>query len=749
MKLNFVGKSVTRTDVVNKVTGSLKYVLDQEMQGMLYGKFLRSECARAKIININVSSAKEISGVFDVITANDLPQPVPRFGSFKDDQPLLADREILYHGEPIAIVLAISEEIANKALSYIKVEYEELPSICTIDDALKPDAPLVNDECVKNNSNIGGEWNYHWGDVEAVKSNSYLSIKNEYYFPMVHHLPIEPYSCISYPEGEGVVIKSPIQHPFILRLAVAKALKLKFSQVRVIANSIGGGFGGKGYPKIEPLAAYLALRTGRPIKITLSMSEGFFSARRVSAKVKIQTGFKRDGSIEYQEISSNCLMGAYADCALKIASKASYTSCGAYRTPNAQIYCNAIYSNTVPGTAFRGFGLPQLMWALESQMNEASRELKINPLEIRLRNLPAKGETLIPGDSPVDGEWAEGLRKAAEAISWGYPKERNIGRGIAIGIKSPIPAAVSQAIVKLHHDSSVTVSIGTTEMGQGAITVMGQIVAELLDLPMNHISIVMGDTAVSPYDTSTASSRSTVSMGNAVISACQDIKKQLKDAMYSLYTQEPKNEVIVANGFVTGYGRKISYSDLIKEYYWPSLGELVGQGIYQGKQKDINHPLGGLADFWEIVFTGVEARIDPEVGKIYIKKLVNVSDIGKVINPLQAEVQEQGAAIMGIGSAVMEQMIYDSSSSKLLNGSVLDYRIPTSMDIPQEFKGIFIENQDGPGPFGSKGMGESGIMAVAPAIAGAVFDAVGITLRELPLTPERIWQELNTTRKKA
>lgn len=739
MSLKFVGQSIPRKDGLNKVTGSLDFVLDQKLPGMLVGKLLRSDVGRAKIHHIDVSLARSIPGVFDVLSAKDFAQPVPRFGPFIVDQPLLADKEIRYHGEPIAVVLAESEEIANTGLSLIKTEYEELPPVCTIEDALKSNAPLVNDECIKKGSNICDEWNYHWGDIDAIKKDSFLNIENEYYFPMVHHLPVEPYSCIAYPENEGLVIRSPIQHPFILRRVVTKALNLALSQVRVISNPIGGGFGGKGYPKTEPLAAFLALRTGRPIKIIQSMNEGFFSARRVAVRVKICTGFEQDGSIKFQDIDTDFLIGAYADASTRVASKASYTACGPYRTPHARIHCSAVYSNTVPSTAFRGFGMPQLSWAVESQMNEASKLLGLNPLDIRLRNLPAKGEILIPGDIPVDGEWEQGLRKAAEMIGWGNPKEKNTGRGIAIGIKSPIPASVSQAIVRLHADGSVTVSVGTSEMGQGAKTVLGQIAAEVLDLPFHCISVIMGDTAAAPFDTATASSRSTVSMGNAVTFACQDIKNQLIEAWHSLYAKDLTAEVAVSNGFVTGYGKSISYSELLSEYLGINLGEIVGRGTYKGI-KVAGHPLGGLADFWEIVFTGAEVKVDPETGKISIKKLVNVSDVGQVINPLQAEVQEAGAAIMGIGHTLMEQMIYNKTSAKLLNGSVLDYRIPTIMDIPNEFAGMFIENQDGPGPFGSKGLGEGGIIAIAPAVASAVDEAIGISFKELPLSSERIWR---------
>lgn len=747
MSLQYVGKDVQRIDALRKVCGDLDFVIDKKMAGMLFGKILRAEHAHARILKIDTSAAINLPGVYDIISAEQLPQPVPRFGSIKNDQPLLADKVTRYHGEPVAIVLADSEETAKRALKLVKVEYKKMEAVSNIEDALKQEAPLVNEACEESGSNIYGHWHFDWGDVESERANAHYKLENVYHFPMTHHFPIEPYSFIAYPEDEGVAISSPIQHPFILRRVAAQALNLNLSQVRVTSNPIGGGFGGKGYPKIEPLAAYLALKTKQPVKIVLSLDEGFFSARRSSARVKINTGFNKDGTILYQDIESDFLIGAYADTAPRVAEKSSYLACGPYRTPNAKIRCRAVHSNTVPSTAFRGFGMPQLIWALESQMNEASKALHLDELEIRLRNLPEKGQVLIPGDTPVDGEWADGIRKAAQLIGWGTEKGKNVGRGISIGIKSPIPASVSNAIVKLHPDASVTVSVGTTEMGQGARTVITQIAADTLGVPIESIKVVMGDTAAVPFDTSTAASRSTVSMGNAVVNACKDITQQLQEAMEELYGGQDDGgvqPVSISDGNITGFGKTIAIADLLKDYIGPNLGELIGKGTYRGK-KAPNLPIGGFTDFWEMVFTGVELSVDPLDGKIQLQKMVNVSDIGCVINPLQAEAQEEGAAIMGIGHTLMEQMVY-SDSSNLRNGGALDYRIPTSMDLPVEFKSSFMENKDGPGPYGSKGLGESGIIAVAPAVAGAVSDAVGINIRELPLTSERVWESIQKSK---
>lgn len=740
MSFQYIGKSVERIDIRSKVTGATRYADDITMQGMLYGALLRSEYAHAFIKHIDTAQAKSIPGVVDVVTANDMLPNVPLFGSVTSDQPILASNKVRYHGEPIAVVLATDKATAALAVKQIKVDYEELPHVCTVEEALKADAPVIHAE-MDLSSNVHSTLNYGWGDVDKGKSCCANIITNEYEFPMIHQSMIEPYCVIAYPEGEGVVIKSPIQHPFILQRVVAAALGMSISQVRIVPTNLGGGFGGKGYAKYEPLAAYLAIRTGQPVKLAFTMEDDFYTARRLSAHVNITTGFDTDGHIVFQDIIADYLIGAYADCSPRVVAKAAYLGCcGPYRTPNAKMVAKVIYSNTVPSTAMRGFGMPQIVWAIESQMNEASRLLGIDTLEIRLRNLPDKGDILVPKDSPVDGEWKQGLKLAAELVGWKNEKQPNTGRGIAIGIKNPIPCSVSNAIVKIHADASVTVAVGTTEMGQGARTVMSQIAAELLGVPIKRINVIMGDTAAVPFDFCTAASRSTVSMGNAVTFACQDIINQFTYMACELNLIEKGENVKFNGGLVRQNGQVIPYSDLMHKYFGFTQEEVFAKGTFRG-EKDEESILGGLTDFWEIIFSAAEVKVDTETGKIQVTKLVGVGDPGKVINPLQAKGQEEGGAIMAMGHTLMEQMIY-GTDGRLKNGGPLDYRIPTAMDIPLEMKCAFIENQDGAGPFGSKGMGESGVISPAPAIADAVCDAIGIKIKSLPLTPEKVWKAI-------
>ena len=345
----------------------------------------------------------------------------------------------------------------------------------------------------------------------------------------------------------------------------------------------------------------------------------------------------------------------------------------------------------------------------------------------------------MPGDTPADGDWREGLKKAAAMVGWGEAKQSNIGRGIAIGVKNPIPASVSNAVVKLRADGSVTVAVGTTEMGQGARTTFTQIAAEVLKVPVEQIKVIMGDTAIAPFDLATAGSRSKVTMGSAVMAACEDLLIQLRTIARELGVIDGDEDAELVNGTIRCGRYPISYGELLRQHLGSSQDEIAGQGMFQGK-KDSRHPLGGLSDFWEVIFTSAEVEVNRATGRVAVRKLVSVSELGLAINPLQAEAQEEGSLIMGLGHTLMEEMVYDERG-KLLNAGPLDYRIPTAMDIPI-IETHLIENRDGPGPFGAKGIGEGPVIAVAPAIADAVYDAVGVVIKDLPLTPERVWKAL-------
>jgi CO/xanthine dehydrogenase Mo-binding subunit len=729
--MTVIGSSLPRLGGVERVTGAQQYAADIRLDHVLHVRLLSLLPAHTRIKSVYTDEAVTVPGVRGVFTANELPQPVPRYGPVYADRPMLATSETKFSGEPVAAIVAETDDAVRRAARLVRIDFEELPAVLSVDAALTPSAPLVQEPFLRPGdplarTNTLHQWEFGWGNVEGAAAD--LIVENDYAFPMVTHFAIEPHAFLAAPDANGVTVWSPTQHPFVLQRVVAAALSWPIARIRIVAPDPGGGFGGKGWPKVEPLLAWLALKLGRPVRLVLSLEETFQAARRTSARIHARTGFARDGRIVFQQIEANFLLGAYADIGARVVSKASYSACGPYRTPHARIIARALLSHTTPSTAFRGFGTPQASWAVESQLNEAAVKLDIDPVEIRRRNLPAKGEAFNPHDTPADGDWDAALTAAAAAIKWDAPVAKNRGRGISLGLKSSSTASRSEAIVRLHYDGSASVLCGTSDMGQGARTVLMQIAAHELNIAPDRVAVVMGDTSVVPFDSSTSASRSTVFMGNAVINACDSIKAQLR----------------AIAGETSGVANDVPIAELLKRHFGPPRGELIGVGE-AGNAYDPAHPLGGRAAFWELMCAACEAEVDMETGVTTIHKLVLVSDVGKALNPLQVEAQDEGAAVMGLGHTLMEQLVL-GKDGRILNLGSLDYRIPSIEDVPLELHSEFIENQDGPGPYGAKGAGEGGTLAVAAAAGAAINQAAGVNIRDLPLTPEKIWRAITDVR---
>ena len=746
--MDIVGKPINRAGGKERVLGTQVYVGDIKLPNMLHVKLVTLDCAHARIISIDTSGAEKIKGVHGVYSAKDIPNPVPRFGPKYNDRPLLALDTTQYHGEPVAMVIAGTELSAAEAVSCVKVEYEELPAVFSVAHALDPSAELVQDPSIRaegpfKDTNILDEWNFGWGDVTNTQAE--LVIENNYTFPMVTQFAIEPFAYIAEPTKDGISVYSATQNPFQLQQVIAGVLDLPIARIRIIAPDPGGAFGGKQHAKFEPVLAYFARKLGRTLRLELSLEESFQAVRRASAEINVRSGLRKDGTIIFQDIKSNYLIGAYADIAPRVVSKANYLAAGPYKVPNARIRARAVLSHTVPSTAFRGFGVPQINWAVESQIDTAAKLLGIDRVQIRLKNLPAPGEKFLPEDLSADGNWAEVLRNAADAIGWNKPLAVGHGRGIAMGIKSGATTAASYSIVRLHMDGSATLFTGTSDMGQGARTIFCQFISEELHVPMEKIVIVMGDTSVVPFDLQTSASRSTVFMGTAIINACKDIKRQLKNMATELYGVDAGN-ILESSGVFHLPDKEITFEHLLQKRFKDVKGEIIGVGSARSEVID-GHPLRGNASFYELVASAVELEIDEETGEAQILKLIIAGDVGKAINSQHVEMQDEGAAVMGLGHTLMEQCILDSNG-RIMNLGALDYRIPTIKDVPIQLGSIHIENGDGPGPYGAKGCAESGILAVSPSIAGAVEEAAGIRIRELPLTPERIWTEINKTKGK-
>ena len=737
-----VGDSPARVGGIDRVTGRQAYVADIRLERVLHAKLVTVDAARARINHIDTSAALAVPGVRLAMSAADLPQPVPRFGPQFRDRPVIAVGETHYHGEPVVAIAAETLDAAEEAAALVRIDYEALPAVVTIADALAPGAPLVQDPTLRSgdafaSTNILREHHYGWGDVDATSAD--VVVEGTYRFPMVTQFAIEPHVFMAAPDGDGIAVWSSIQHPNWLQRVVAGVLGMPLSKVRIFAPDPGGGFGGKQHAKYEPLIAFMALRAGRPVRLVLTLEETFQAVRRGASEIRVRTGFRGDGTLAFRDVEANYLIGAYADIADRTVAKGSYTSGGPYLTPSMRIVARSVLSHTTPSTAFRGFGNPQQIWAVESNMDEAAVALGIDPLELRLRNLAKPGDAFIPGDTPADGDWAVTVRRAAELIGWGSPVPPGRGRGIAVGLKSGPTTGLSYATVRLLADGSVIVHAGTSDMGQGARTIFAQIAAQELGAPLDWVTVVMGDTAVVPYDQQTSASRSSVLMGTAVLNGCRAVQAKLRTMAARLESVDEAG-IAVDRGEVRIGDRVLPIRDVLVRGLAPLGGEVIGIGEMR-KEAQPDHPLGGTAAFFEFNCTAVEVEVDRETGDVVVARHVTVSDVGKALHPGQVRGQDEGAAVMGLGHTFMEQILLDDEG-RIRNLGAIDYRIPTSMDLPLRMESASVEHADGPGPYGSKGMSEGALLCVAPAVAAAVRDATGVVIRDLPLSPERVWRAL-------
>ncbi len=756
--LRIAGTPAPRLDGIEKVTGKAIYTGDIELPGMAFAKILRSPLPHARLIHIDASKAEGLSGVFTILTLNDLAGLNYQYGATYKDQSIVAVEKVRYAGDPVAAVLAVDEATAEEALALIDVEYEELPAVTNIEEAIAPGAPLVHEtESVKTElrgsrygapekfkgTNVCYHFGYSRGDAaEGFKKSDYV-FEDTFRFPKVQHYSLEPHVSIAHFEQDRLTVLSSCQDPFTLRDHLAEIFNLPLSRVRVIVPYVGGGYGGKLYVKTEPIAAALSWKTRRPVKLALSVGESFKTITRHPARVRIKTGVTREGRLTARECEIYMDTGAYADAGPRVTQKAGYRSLGPYRIPQVKIDAYSVYTNTVPAGAFRGFGAVQVTWAYESQMDLIAERLGMDPLEIRLKNLLKKGEAYTAGDTPVDCDLKEGLLKVAQALKWTRkPSKPYTGKGLSCCVKDAGGTyKIAGATVKMSSDGSATLLTGTVEIGQGSRTALSQVVAEELALDLDQISVAQLDTDVTPYDVSTSASSSMTVMGLSVQRAAQDVKRQLLRAAAKILGERADRLTLKDGKVHARKGQGISYSKVIAGCFGSRAGEIIGKGIYQDK-KSKKAVLGSPTTFWEVGWGGAEVEVDPDTGVIRILKYISVADVGKAINPLQCLGQDEGAVLFGLGHTLLEEMVYEEG--QLLNPNLIDYRVPTFRHLPEEFSSTLIENGNGPGPFGSKGMGEGGLLPVASAIASAVSNAVGVRFYDLPLTPSKVWRALQS-----
>ncbi|HEY3154312.1 MAG TPA: xanthine dehydrogenase family protein molybdopterin-binding subunit, partial [Candidatus Binatia bacterium] len=704
------GTDAHRVDGVEKVTGKAIYTSDIQLPGMAHAKILRSPIAHAMLTKVDASKAREIPGVITTLTRDDIKNFNYKYGATYKDQSIVAVDKVRYVGDPVAAVLADDPATAEAALELIDVEYEELPKVTNIEEATASGAIQVHEGGVAraemrgstygaperfSGTNICYYLTFGRDDVDKGFTKADRIFEDTFRFQKVQHYSLEAHNNVAYYDGEKLTVWASCQDPFTLRDHLSGIFRLPLSRVRVIVPYVGGGYGGKLYVKAEPISAALSWLTRRPVKLQLSVNESFKTITRHPARVTVKTGVSKDGKLVARDCQVYMDTGAYADAGPRVTQKAGYRALGPYRIPHAKVEAYGVYTNTVPAGAFRGFGALQVTWAYESQMDMIAERLGIDPLEFRLKNLLKKGDLYTVGDTPVDCDLKEGLLKVADSIKWREKsKKPNRAKGISCCIKDAGGTyKVAGATVKMSSDGSVMLLTGTVEVGQGPRTALSQVVAEELALPVEQITVAQLDTDATPYDISTSASSSMVVMGTAVQRAAQDVKKQLLQCAAKVLKQDVDSLILSQGQVVTKKEQAISYSKVIVDFFGSKAGELIGKGLYKDKRNP-KAVLGSTTTFWEVGWGGVEVEVDPDTGVVHLLKYVSACDAGKAINPDQCIGQDEGAVMFGIGHTFMEEMVYEDG--QLLNGNLVDYRVPTFQDLPDQLDTILIENGNGP-----------------------------------------------------
>ena len=761
-----VGQSVYRTDANPKVTGRALHVGNIEMPGMLHVAVLRSPYPHARIKQIEKSKAEKLDGVAVVLTGAEIakmPGVDPHFGPAFRDQPMLAVEKVCYSGDPVVAVAAVDKRTAEDALQLVEVDYEPLPAVHDVLEATKPESPLVHEQHhpakafadlahVKagQQSNICYHFKLRAGDVDKAFAEAERIFEDTFSSPPAQHMPMEPHVTLAYlDEHERLNIWTASQSPSYVRTEIAATFGIPMNRIRVRVPYIGGGYGAKLYAKLEPLVTVLALITKKPVRYALTREEEFLTITKHKVITKIKSAIK-GGEITARKCEVYWDTGAYAEIGPRIGHKSGYTSAGPYRIPNVWIDSYCVYTNKVPAGAFRGFGVPQVIWAYDSQTDLIARAIGADPVEFRLKPALDEGERFATGTPVKSFGIKEAIRQASQAIAWSKPRAAQSGtklrgKGIAAGVKAVLTPSISGAIVILNADGSANVLSSTVEMGQGSETTMGQIVAEELAITPDRVHIVQPDTDVTPYDTITAGSRSTYHMGNAVRMAAGKIKTELFEVVASKLEVDP-DDLLMRNGrvFVRGMeDRGMAIGEIFLAKFGSMGTTLAAEAVCQPAAAHMDPETGQsekCTEYWFPSATAAEVEVDTETGQVKVLQLVSVGDTGTAINPRHCEQQLQGAAIMHLGLTMFEEMIFDEG--QLINGSLLDYQVASFKDMPQSVQPIVVQVPHEDGPFGAKGAGETGALTVAPAIANAIHDAVGVRIRDLPITPEKVLRAL-------
>ena len=748
-ELTVIGKRLPRVDAVEKITGQAEFIMDLKLPRMLHGKILGSPHPHARILNINTSKAEKLPGVKAVITANDtLKKPISAIIS---DQYALATDKVRFIGDDVAAVAAVDEDIAEEALELINVEYEILPKVFDPIEAMEDGAPQIHDV----QRNIVQHFEISRGNIEQGFSEAEHVIENTFRTPMVQHCYLEPISCIADCDASGkITLHTAIENPYIVRSKIADYFDMSVSNVRLVQPYIGGAFGGKIGPLISIICTILSRKAQRPVKIVKSRHEEFNSSfTRVPAIQHLKVGVKRDGTICAKEMHLIADNGAYSHYAPLIADSMvvfNYTD-ALYRCSNIKSKGDLVYTNKLPSHAFRGFGNPQLAFALESQMNIIAEKLNMDPMELRLKNATQQGDITAHGWHIRSCGLSDCIKQATEHIDWKKKRtEKRINRGLGIaslvhvsGNRTMGDFEGSSAFVKIDEDGKVLVMSGEPDHGQGCQNVFVQIAAEVLGVPFHSVSLTPVDTDTSPYALGTFASRVTFIGGNAVKLAAMDARRQLLEiAGKKLEAKVDDLEIMNARVFVKSSPEKgMTISETVKSGLYSRGGALiVGKGVYDPDTVEPDkNSYGNFCVAYPFATHTAEVEVDTDTGQVKVIIYVAAHDLGRVINLTAAEGQVQGGVTQGIGFALTEELVH--KDGKIINDTFTDYKILTAPDVPP-IESIFVESNDPNGPFGAKGLGETPLSPVAPVIANAIYDAVGVRIKELPITPEKILKAL-------
>ncbi len=752
-----IGTSLPRKDGRMKVIGRAKYGADINLYGQLHAAICHSSCPHGLIKSINAEKAKAVPGVRAVITGRDFPTC---YGQFIADQPILAIDKVRYHGEPVAAVVADTERIAREAARLVEIDYEPLPVIDTIEDAINCKS-LVHDDWdqyiihglthPQKNTNIIDRFQLIHGDVEKGFAEADVIVENEFYCGMLQHAVIETHVALADATPDKLTIYSPAQSPFSVRGSIASILGYRMDQVQIFVTEIGGGFGCKAEPKLEPIVAMLSKKVGRPVKLVYDRHEEFEATlTRAPCKFYMKTGATKDGKLTAQTIKVYWDTGAYGTFGPRVNYNAGYASNGPYMIPNCYTDGYCLVTNHALGTAYRGFGITEVCCAHETQMDELAHRLNMDPVEFRLKNVLRDGMTNVTGEVMKSAGVAECVEKAAANIDWYKTPEHWVtpdgklhGKGIACFIKLSGTPSTTSCTVRMNEDGSVNIMSASTEMGQGVRTVLPQFATSVLGLDVNKITVSQIDTAITPYDKTTTSSRSTFHSGNAVLEACYDIVSQLR-VLVGKKWKVPTEQILFADGLFTCTSepeKKLHINDIGKSGVLKEERPVIALGKFGTKDifdppDELTHQTSRTTVMWMMGCQAAEVEVDPKTGHVQIVRVGAAHDVGHAINPLGCMQQIEGAIVMGAGHALTEEMIYEDGILK--NGNMVDYKVPTFMDADFDYKISLVETAHPEGPWGAKGIGEPGVAPTAPAIVNAISAACQHRFQSIPIKPEDI-----------